>query len=260
MSACIYGIKNNINGKYYIGQTINLRNRKGRHKYLLKNNKHHNLRLQNAWNKYGEKNFEFIILEDNITLENLKTREDFWIKSIGYYNIDKNGREAYTEQALKNMRDAHLGQKSTRRILNNDEVKYCLSINEFLGECERPLAKLFDCNRIVFRNLFKGETYKEIVDQYNKLDLGEKINLLKEAIPKIGYNIFTKQGGELYGVLVHYFVFDLELSNSKVAKIFRKDSRTIKRIIDGQVLPKSKEIYSKYNKSILKEVALLYYN
>lgn len=61
---CIYKITNLVNGKVYIGQTIKgFNKRKRTHVYELLNNRHNNKKLQNAWNKYGSKNFEFSIIE-----------------------------------------------------------------------------------------------------------------------------------------------------------------------------------------------------
>lgn len=64
----IYKITNNINGKLYIGQTIqSLNNRKCAHKYASKNrNKNKNRKLYNAINKHGWNNFEWEILYDNV--------------------------------------------------------------------------------------------------------------------------------------------------------------------------------------------------
>ena len=55
----IVNITTNIN---YIGSAINLERRLYMHKYQLKNSKHHNTYLQEAWDKYGEKDFIFVIL------------------------------------------------------------------------------------------------------------------------------------------------------------------------------------------------------
>lgn len=49
----IYKILNIKNGKFYIGSSNNIKVRWSQHKTLLKNNKHENKYLQNAWNKYG---------------------------------------------------------------------------------------------------------------------------------------------------------------------------------------------------------------
>lgn len=60
----IYSIINKINNKLYIGSTSDsFRKRWNLHKHHLRNNKHKNSHLQYSWNKNGENNFEFIILE-----------------------------------------------------------------------------------------------------------------------------------------------------------------------------------------------------
>lgn len=60
--AGIYQIRNKVNGNRYIGSSVNLFNRFYQHKNLLRANKSHSPYLQNAWNKYGEENFEFIVM------------------------------------------------------------------------------------------------------------------------------------------------------------------------------------------------------
>lgn len=83
----IYKLINLINGKFYIGSTKNMRRRLWKHRALLRHNKHHNPHLQNSWNKYGEDNFDYCILElcdVNCQYE----REQFYINSLHpEYNI-----------------------------------------------------------------------------------------------------------------------------------------------------------------------------
>ena len=76
---CIYQIRNLINGKVYVGQTVNESRRKANHLFLLRMNKHHSIKLQNAYNKYGEKNFIFEILEE-CSKEELNDRELYYIQ------------------------------------------------------------------------------------------------------------------------------------------------------------------------------------
>jgi group I intron endonuclease len=59
----IYAIVNLTNGDRYVGSASHLQQRKSAHLTGLRNNKHGNAHLQSAWNKYGEENFEFVILE-----------------------------------------------------------------------------------------------------------------------------------------------------------------------------------------------------
>lgn len=62
MNAGIYQIKNVINGNAYIGQSVEINRRSNDHFQRLKNNKHENGHLQNAFKKYGKENFAFDIL------------------------------------------------------------------------------------------------------------------------------------------------------------------------------------------------------
>jgi group I intron endonuclease len=63
MISGVYEIKNKLNNHRYIGSSVNILSRFSGHKYDLHKNKHHSTYLQRAWNKYGESNFEFNILE-----------------------------------------------------------------------------------------------------------------------------------------------------------------------------------------------------
>jgi group I intron endonuclease len=58
----VYRIRNKINGAYYVGSTSGPTRRFVRHRYELRSNFHHCVRLQRAWNKYGEDAFEFELL------------------------------------------------------------------------------------------------------------------------------------------------------------------------------------------------------
>lgn len=58
----IYEIRHESN-KTYVGSSITIKSRWSQHKCELRSNKHHSLKLQRAWNKYGEESFTFSILE-----------------------------------------------------------------------------------------------------------------------------------------------------------------------------------------------------
>lgn len=59
----IYRILNTLNNKFYIGSSVDIYTRWSVHKHKLFSNKHNSIKLQRAWNKYGEQHFKFEILE-----------------------------------------------------------------------------------------------------------------------------------------------------------------------------------------------------
>lgn len=64
MMVCgIYMIKNTINNKVYIGQSIHVYDRLSEHKTKLNGKYHSNSHLQHSFNKYGKDSFEFKLLK-----------------------------------------------------------------------------------------------------------------------------------------------------------------------------------------------------
>ena len=84
----IYCIENKLNHKKYIGQSVNVYSRWSQHRTELKYNRHDNDYLQKAWNKYGEDNFEFKLLE-TCSIEQLDERENYYIDLCDSMNRDK---------------------------------------------------------------------------------------------------------------------------------------------------------------------------
>jgi len=63
MESGIYKISSIDTGDFYIGSSINIKDRWIRHKKDLNKNRHHSIFLQRAWNKYGKSNFLFEVLQ-----------------------------------------------------------------------------------------------------------------------------------------------------------------------------------------------------
>lgn len=91
----IYKITNLINNKFYIGSSSDLKKRLYEHRRELNLGVHANKHLQSAWNKYGEENFKFEVIETiestlctNKYLRDLETKyiQEFkcYEDSIGY--------------------------------------------------------------------------------------------------------------------------------------------------------------------------------
>ncbi len=85
----IYSITNKINGKRYIGSSINFMKRWSSHRMDLSRNEHRNSYLQNAWNKYGAVSFSFDIVEEVKDSYKLLEREQYWIDFYQSSNKDK---------------------------------------------------------------------------------------------------------------------------------------------------------------------------
>jgi len=87
----IYQIKNLVNQKVYIGQSVNIDRRFQVHTRKLNKQRHENRYLQRAWLKYGEANFEFSIVE-LCDKSDLNARETHWIaETKAEYNIVREG-------------------------------------------------------------------------------------------------------------------------------------------------------------------------
>lgn len=77
----IYLISCTANNKVYVGSSIDLRKRCLAHRWLLRRHQHENIKLQRAWNKYGESAFTFEVLEE-VPSDQLMEREQAWIDSL----------------------------------------------------------------------------------------------------------------------------------------------------------------------------------
>lgn len=99
----IYCIENVVNKKRYIGQSTDIYKRWRSHRGALNCQSHSNKHLQRAWNKYGNKSFNFFILEECNENE-LNELEQYYINKYntfykGYNNdLGGNGRGRLTDE------------------------------------------------------------------------------------------------------------------------------------------------------------------
>lgn len=115
--AGIYVIQNIINNKLYIGSSNNIHKRKISHFGNLRRNKHNNRKLQYSFNKYGEENFVFCLIESIDNLDNLLIREQLW---IDFFNPEFNiipfaDRREFSDETKKRLSESHKGNKHTEK-------------------------------------------------------------------------------------------------------------------------------------------------
>lgn len=124
----IYIIKNLINGKVYIGQSINIYQRWKTHKSAYKRIKN---KLYSAIKSYGLENFSFEILEglpEWTTPEQLSDKEKEYICKYKSYKPEKGYNLTYggevhklTPEAIENMKGASVSPETRKKI--SDSLK-----------------------------------------------------------------------------------------------------------------------------------------
>jgi len=198
--AWIYKILNKINGKTYVGCTINKPAYRWHcHKKTLRKNIHRNIRLQRAWNKYGEINFEFIVLEEVSSLDRtIICEKEHYFRTIlnSEYNISptdipgtlteeqknklskslkKRYKNGFSDEHRKNISISHKGILLGTHP--SDEVKKKISENR-KGKCmgeSHPVYK----GKYIFSHPIHGE---EIIHQWGII---KKYGLPPGSISKI---------------------------------------------------------------------------
>lgn len=202
----IYSIICKINGKQYIGQTNNIYHRINMHKCRLnqQNKKNENTYIISDWLKYGESNFDYIVLEySNI---DLKEKENNYIlklntldRSIGY-NLRRDTKE-------KGM----IPLEETRKRYSEAMIKRFSRIEE--REKQSKISKEFWKENPEKKETMKKKVSKSITKykfyQYSKSNDLIKIwdsifDILKENPTYKRHNIYAVCSGEkpsIYGYI-----------------------------------------------------------
>src|SRR5574344_2847508 len=210
----IYKIENKINGKVYIGESLDIYNRWNTHIKDLNNKCHHSYKLQEDWDKYGEDNFEFktiTVLDKSIARYVdkiiLLIYEDIYIKQYNAlfdgYNYD-NTLENIENGINKNFNSKdriyikQYKQKVLRgEIINNGE--------EILINDKRELFVIFPNN--LFHTDGESESIYKLCNNNNKAILvmyylymnttryGLSIFSIKDIIKTFGYKENRQEDG-----------------------------------------------------------------
>lgn len=206
----IYQILNKVNGKSYIGSSINLAWRKTKHFTELRNNKHHSIILQRAFLKYGEDNFEFKILV-NCLPEYLIKLEQWFIDNINSeYNVAK-------------IAGSCLGVKRSKESINK--------------KIQTEQANLLPRDLKIIEELKSGRQQKQIAKDFQLsasyiTQLKNKYNIVTEVKRKGKNNGFSKLT-EKQVKEIKYLLKD-KIKQQEIADKYNVKLRTIKAIKSGQ--------------------------
>lgn len=117
MSSGIYSLSYNNYNDIYIGQSVNIDSRVGKHLSLLKHNKHYNHKLTDLYNKFGVPEVNII---EKCPISELNAKENFWIQEFDSYN---NGINLRTLELTASKGPKHPQAKfSEQQILDTFEL------------------------------------------------------------------------------------------------------------------------------------------
>lgn len=199
MNGKIYIIKNYINNKVYIGQTIQSIEKR----FYQHINPHGNNNKQiicKAIKKYGKDNFYIELIKDNIqTYEELNNFEIFY---IDYYNsIYPNGYNMCP--------GGNLYRRSSKNIFSDSQVKDIINfyINENMST--REIARLFNTNHTAISSVLKNNN---ILLRDKSCNLPDRTSILNKDI------------------LIKLYIEEHKTSK-EIAEIFNVNIRTVNRAI-----------------------------
>lgn len=202
----IYCYTNKVNGKRYIGQTINPDQRFNAHKSSAFNSKsqEYNSLIHQAFRKYGYENFIYEVLDEADTVEELNGLEVYYIAHYNTqvpngYNIEAGGlncsrplkeetkvklmqaHAALSEEEIKALRLAYKNHESPSQIYREkyqDKMHYNSFLNIWTGQRYKTImpevfekknrhTKLTeDIVRSIKIDRKEGKTYQQLIDKY----------------------------------------------------------------------------------------------
>ena len=124
----IYTIKNLLNGKIYVGQTIqsNAKMRWYSHQADARNGK--KTHLYDSMRKYGVKNFLWEVIDQAKIIEELNELEAKWLahyRTLGkvYNNREAGGNKTHSAESIQRMKEAQKQAHARRRAENGGVEK-----------------------------------------------------------------------------------------------------------------------------------------
>lgn len=165
----IYKITNKINGKFYVGQSVDIKRRWKEHKII---SREENLSIKKAIKKYGVENFDFSILEE-CNIEILNQQEEYYISMLNpKYNRTKGGVGAKGHFLSDETKSVLRDKGKLQWVILSDEDKSLRISKNLKGPRKGHLVH--DSTREKLRAYNKGkkqsaETIKKRMDTFEKI-------------------------------------------------------------------------------------------
>lgn len=179
MRGFIYKITNKINGKSYIGQTIqDVKERFYQHCATKCSSAILNMTIHKAINKYGKSNFTIEVIEE-VDSANLNDRERYWIEYFDSYkngyNSTKGGQDGirlFKSLDIESIIKEYISGKSLREIgsiFNADKqtIKDLLIRNNIKLRTTRTYKLSQNDRKKIIEDYNSGVSRKEIIVRWN---------------------------------------------------------------------------------------------
>ena len=249
MNSGIYCIKNTLNNKCYVGQSIELSSRLSHHQTSLKKNKHRNKALQKDFNLYSDL-FEITVIEkveNSLNLANiLNEKEIFWIKELEAftfgYNKTPGGRNTFGFWSKKfqwiNLNTKEIIEASCSEMANLLEVssggfrsiingKSLYNFHWTLEKKYDDVIKIWEKTR-GRKNSFKNTITGEVIKDITPVNFAKKIGALRSDV----YSLINQKTFSLK----NWRLIDSEGVFIVKEKYLSKYSLTVRNIKTGEVL------------------------
>lgn len=239
----IYSITNIQNGKLYVGSSNNIERRWKEHKSMLNCNKHHSTHLQNAWNKYGETNFLFEIIEEcntNILLEREQYYIDLYASADDYFGYNESavaGKPSMTQEQREYYgrlaSDRLKGEGSWCNIYSENQI---IKLIEDLKTGEYSYSQLSQKHNIsydIVASVAGHASWRYLTDgvDFPKANISTRKNVklteqdVLEIIGLLQDGYTNNEISELFNVNIHTIS---DIRNHKTWKEFTKDIEFIR--------------------------------
>lgn len=163
----IYKITHSKSGRVYVGSGVDIGNRWSHHVTTLREGTHHNLFLQRTWKKYGEKEFQFEIIE-LCELKQLTFAEQFWIDKLQALRPSGFNLHPIARTAL-----GFKHSKATRKLMSKvaSERNARPEYNKMLSERAKKQHASGKLGQIAWKN--KEKTLAKIKQKFNNKEYRE---------------------------------------------------------------------------------------
>ena len=164
MRGFIYKITNKVNGKSYIGQTIqNVKERFYQHCATKCSQAILNMVIHKAINKYGKSNFTIEVIEE-VESTNLNDRERYWIRYYDSYNNGYNSTEG--------------GQDGIKLFKNLDTESIVREYKS--GKSLREIGRLFNVDKQTIKDLLVRNNINLRTTRTYKLSQKDREDIIKD--------------------------------------------------------------------------------